>query len=77
MARRNGKQPDQPKTDLTTEDTLPEAIRKISAATQRLTKLGLNRDAVVVLLRDATGLPKKTIMQVLDGLAELERSYCR
>lgn len=41
----------------------------------KLNKAGLNRDAIVVLLCDSTGLPKRTITTVLDALAELKTRY--
>lgn len=59
------------------ERSLPEMIRDVSACVSKLTGRGFNRRAVVVLLRDATGLGKREIESVLDGLTELERRYCK
>lgn len=56
-------------------DSLPEAIRKISAGLARLNSTGLNRKAVIVLLRHETGLGIGVIETVFDGLAELARKY--
>jgi len=56
-------------------DTLPEAIRKISEAMQRMSRLGLNRKAIIVLLQHETGEPQRVIKTVLDGLADLARRY--
>lgn len=57
------------------QDTLPEAIRKISAGVARLTAVGLNKRAIVVLLKDSTGISKETIGNVLGGLQELANQY--
>jgi hypothetical protein len=59
-----------------TEEPLAETIRKVSKAIDSLKRSGLNQRAVVVLLADATGVGKKEIVAVLDGLANLERRYC-
>ena len=56
--------------------TLAAAILNISAAMVTLRKSGLNRAAIVVLLKDATGEPKVTIARVLDGLEQLKKDYC-
>jgi len=60
-----------------TKEVLAEAIVKISEAMQQLTASGLNRDAVVVLLAAKTGVTKKDINAVLDGLNRLRGWYCR
>ncbi len=58
--------------------TLPDAIREISRGLQKLRAQGLNRRAVEVLLADAcTAVGKPTVRRVLDGLADLEKKYCR
>lgn len=56
-------------------ESLAEAIRNISAGMRRLIGSGLNRKAIVVLLKDSTGQPKHVIEQVLDHLDELSRKY--
>jgi hypothetical protein len=60
-----------------TERSLPDMIRDVSQHVSSLTGLGCNRRAVVVLLKDATGLGKREVEIVLDGLAELEKRYCK
>lgn len=58
--------------------TLPDAIREISRTVRALHAQGLNRKAVEVLLTDACPtVGKTTVRRVLDGLADLERKYCR
>lgn len=59
------------------KEVLAEAIVKISEAMQQLTSSGLNRDAIVVLLAAKTGVTKKDINAVLDGLNRLRGWYCR
>lgn len=58
-------------------EPLADVIRKLSEGIDRLLKSGLNRNAVVVLLRDATGVGKRDIMEVLDALASLSKRYCQ
>ena len=58
-------------------EILAEAIVRISTAIQALSKSGLNREAIIVLVKDRTGLPKKTIDLVLNSLEQLKRHYCR
>lgn len=60
-----------------TERTLPQMIRDVSECVGSLLNRGFNRRAVVVLLRDATGMGKREIEAVLDGLNELEKRYCK
>lgn len=50
-------------------------IRKLSEGVEKLLASGLNRKAVVVLLKDHTGVSQKTINTVLDGLQELAKKY--
>jgi len=63
--------------DPESKEVLAEAIVKISEAMQALTASGLNRDAIVVLLAAKTGVAKKDINAVLDGLNRLRGWYCR
>lgn len=67
------KNPENPET----KEILAEAIVKIGEAADKLKASGLNEDAIVVLLHDKTGVPKKTIKAVLDGLRRLRGWYCR
>lgn len=58
-------------------EILAEAIVRIGDSVAKLNASGLNRRAVVVLLRDATGLGKKDIETVLDALPRLRGWYCK
>lgn len=64
-----------PKQDETPDENLAEAIKKISAGMEKLTKSGLTRKAVVILLKDTTGVGKKEIEKVLTGLSTLAGKY--
>ena len=55
--------------------SLAKAIKRISLAMDELTKTGLNRDAVVVLLAEDTGIGKRTLNKVFDSLNELATRY--
>lgn len=57
------------------DDVLAKAILKISEAMQRLTRSGLNRDAVLVLLHHETKLPYRDLGRVLGALGDLARRY--
>jgi broad specificity phosphatase PhoE len=61
----------------TDEETLAEAVRRVSAGVARLAKGGLNRRAVVALLHDASGVSKRTVALVLDELENLAKNYTR
>jgi hypothetical protein len=56
---------------------LAEAIQRISEAMVKLTRSGLNRDAILALVKDDTGLAKSVIRQVLESLSTLAKSYAR
>lgn len=58
-----------------TNDTLAEAVLKISASLKALERTKLNRLAIVVLLHDDTKVAKRTIIEILNGLADLEKKY--
>ena len=58
-------------------EILAEAIVNIGAAFVSLQKSGLNRKAIVLLLQDATKLPRRDIESVLDALPRLRGWYCR
>lgn len=57
------------------KDVLASAIVRISESLERLRKSGVNRVAIVALVKDDTGIPKSTINQVLDSLEHLKRNY--
>lgn len=56
---------------------LAESIVQISADMKKLAQSGLNRKAIVVLLKHATGLTMIDIEKVLDGMVDLRAMYCR
>lgn len=59
------------------KQTLADAIVRIGDGVQALQRQGLNKKALLVLLSHQTGLGQKTCETVIDGLADLKRSYCR
>ena len=63
--------------ELTIEDArqLAESVRKIDKAMKDFIASGLSRRALVVLLNDATGVAKRDINAVLDGLESLGATY--
>ena len=56
---------------------LAEAIVQISQDMRKLYEGGLNRKAVVVLLKHSTGLTMSQIENVLDSMIDLRAMYCR
>lgn len=60
-----------------TKEILAEAIVRVGTAVNFLNSNGLNRKAVVLLLHDATKVPKKEIIAILDALPRLKGWYCR
>lgn len=54
---------------------LAEAIRGVSAGLDKLFATGLNRRAIIVLLDDSTGVGKRNIEKVLDGLSTLAKDF--
>ena len=62
-------------TDDVTHKNLADAVVAISKAMKRLTKSGLNRKAVVVLIADDTKLPRRDINAVLDSIDTLAEVY--
>lgn len=60
------------------KEILAEAIVRIGDAAEKLQRDGkLNQKAVVVLLHDATKLPKRDIELILNSLPRLKAWYCR
>lgn len=60
-----------------TTEILAEAIVRIGAGMKKLSDSGLNRLAIVVLIQDATKLPRRDIIAVLDAQQRLAGWYCR
>lgn len=56
-------------------EVLAQAICKLSDASNQLLSSGLNKKAIVVLLRDATNLSKRNITAVLDAMGQLRQDY--
>lgn len=56
---------------------LAEAIVQIGTDMRKLYEGGLNRKAVVVLLKHSTGLRMCEIENVLDSIIDLRAMYCR
>jgi len=73
MSRADQKEP----VELTPEDArhLAEGVRKIEKAMKEFIVSGLNRRALVVLLHDSTGVAKRDINSILDGLEGLGALY--
>jgi|GEM_PF-3150370 len=59
------------------KEILADAIVNVSAAMRKLSASGLNRNAIVTLVKDATGITKKDIEQILQALVDLKRMYCK
>jgi hypothetical protein len=59
------------------KEILAEAILKVSDAMRKLSASGLNRDAIVALVKDASGITKKDINNILDTLVDLKALYCK
>lgn len=68
---------DQPIPEIEPADAkrLAEAVRKIEKAAKELSESGLNRKAIVVLLADSTGVSRRDINAVLNGLESLAAEY--
>lgn len=58
-------------------EILAEAIVRIGGAMKKLGDSGLNHKAIVVLIQDATKLPKRDIELVIDAQKRLAGWYCR
>lgn len=54
---------------------LAEAIKRIDKAMKELVESGLSRKAIVTLLADSTGVAKRDINAVLNGLETLGNDY--
>jgi hypothetical protein len=58
-------------------EILASAILRIGAGMKRLEAGGLNEKAIIVLLHDATGLPKRDIKTIIDAQRRLAGWYCK
>ena len=59
------------------KEVLAAAILQISGAVLKLNKSGLNRKAVVALIKDDTGLGKGTVECVLASIQDLQKKYTK
>jgi hypothetical protein len=60
------------------KEILAEAIVRIGDAAERLRRDGgLNKRAIIILLQDATKVPKRDIAAILDALPRLRGWYCK
>lgn len=58
-------------------DAMADNIAAISRAGEILKTQNLKERAILLLLRDMTGLPLDSIKAVLDALPELQKRYCK
>ena len=64
-----------PSADAPNRETLAQAVVNISKGFDSLKRTGLNRRAIVILLRDSTGVSFSDINYVLNGLENLAKDY--
>lgn len=57
-------------------EIVAKAIIDISDAMKKLSNSGLKRAAIIALVHDSTGLPKRDIILVLTSLEELRTEWC-
>ena len=58
-------------------EVIAAAIIEISAAIKKMDAGRLKRRAILVLLRDQTGLPMSEIERVLNAIGDLEKDYVK
>lgn len=58
-------------------EILAQSIVNLSEGMKKIQDSILTERAILVLLKDLTGLPQKDIKAVLDGLAGLEKTYLK
>lgn len=58
-----------------TREVLAESIVKISEGFDRLSKSGLNQNAIEVLIQNSSGICRRDIRLVLDALRTLAKNY--
>lgn len=62
-------------TDLSEIKEIAEAIRQFSDLADALARSGLSQRAMLVLIKDCSGVPQKQIKKVLDALPTLKKIY--
>lgn len=55
---------------------LAQTIIDIDTATKAMLNAGLKVSAIVALVHDSTGLPKREVRAVIDSLASLRTTWC-
>ena len=67
-----------PTKAFTTEEAeqIRRSILACGDAAKKLLNSGLNKRAISVLIHDATGVPLKTILKVLEAAKDLPKLYC-
>lgn len=67
----------QPPPEISADDArrLADSVRKIEKGMKELNEAGLNRKAIVVLLAESTGVSRRDINAVLNGLETLGSEY--
>ncbi len=58
-------------------EILARAICDIDEAMKKIAASQIKRNTIVVLIKDATGIPKHEIVRVLDALDNLKRNYTK
>lgn len=56
---------------------LAESIVEIAEAMRKINSTNLNRRALLVLLKDASGVSMVEIQNVLNKLADLDKLFCK
>ena len=56
-------------------NVIAQSIVRIDKAVKRITRGGLNRDAIVTLLARSTNVTRNDIQAVLNGLDQLRKRY--
>ena len=59
------------------KNILARAIQDISTALKRLQQSGVTQEAIIVLVKDRTGLTKGDIKAVFVALSQLEQDFVR
>ena len=58
-------------------ERIATSIRQIGDVAKKLSASGLNRDCQILLLHDATKVPKRDIKLILDALPNLPKWYLK
>lgn len=63
-------------TNLDEIKDIAESIREFDNVAKALADSGLSERAMLILIKDCTGVPHKQIKKVLDSLPQLKKIYC-